>query len=44
MKMRTANPRYQPKLQGEDDAVDDGEGPNKFSIMIQNIKKNFHLL
>jgi len=42
--MHTANRRYQPKLQGEDDVVDEGEGPNKFSIMIQNIKKNFHLL
>ena len=42
--MHTANPRYQLKLQGEDDVVDDEEGPNKFSIMIQDIKKNFRLL
>jgi hypothetical protein len=44
MKMHTANPRYPPHLQGGDDEVDDGEGPNKLSIMIQNIKKNFHRL
>jgi hypothetical protein len=44
MKMHTANPRYQSHLQGEDDEVDDGEGPNKLSIVIQNIKKNFHHL
>jgi hypothetical protein len=44
MKMRTANPSYQPHLQGEDDEVDEEEGPKKLSIMIQIIKKNFHLL
>jgi hypothetical protein len=44
MKMHTANPSYQPHLQGEDDEVGEEGGPKKLSIMIQIIKKNFHLL
>jgi hypothetical protein len=44
MKMHTVNPRYLSHLQEEDDKVDDGEGPIKLNILIQNIKKNFHHL
>lgn len=44
MKMHTANPRYLPCLQGEDDEVDDEEGPVKLNSVIQNIKKIFHHL
>lgn len=44
MKMHTANPRYASSLQGEDDEVDDGEGPVKLNIVIQNIKKSFRHL
>jgi hypothetical protein len=44
MKMRTANPRDVPSLQGEDGEVGDGEGPIKLSTVIQNIKKSFHHL
>jgi len=44
MKMHTVNLRCLSHLQGEDDEVDDGVGPIKFEILIQNIKKNFHHL
>jgi hypothetical protein len=42
--MHTANPRYLRCLQGEDDEVDDGEGPVNLNIVIQKIKKSFHHL